>query len=128
MIIFFYKGLTKNPKIGNTTIWVLPNMWRLGRVRNTRFGMDPSYEILQNTAKCQGYSFYRFWVVNWKPTGAKFISCWKFMTRYMFLHCGGASMYKKSKSQQTRHTKKIVCQNFQFFQHLKITFMCMSFS
>ena len=31
---------------------------------------------------------------------------------------------KSQKSQQTRHTKKIVCQNFQFFQHLKITFMC----
>ena len=41
----------------------------------------------------------------------------------MFLHCGGACIQKKSKSQQTRH-KKTVCQNFQFFQPLKITFMC----
>ena len=48
----------------------------------------------------------------------------KSITRHMFLHCGGACMYKKSKSQQTRYTKKIVCQNFQFFQRLKITFMC----
>ena len=48
----------------------------------------------------------------------------KRITRHKFLHCGGACMYKKSKSQQKRYTIKFVCQNFQFFQHLKITFMC----
>ena len=30
MIIFVYKGLTKNPEIGNTPVWVLLNIWRLG--------------------------------------------------------------------------------------------------
>ena len=40
----------------------------------------------------------------------------------MFLHHGGARMYQKS--QQTSHTKQIVFQNFQFFQPIKITFMC----
>ena len=25
--------------------------------------------MLLNAAKCQGYSFYRFWVINGKPTG-----------------------------------------------------------
>ena len=34
MAISFYKGLTRNPEIGNTPIWVLLNIWRLGRARN----------------------------------------------------------------------------------------------
>ena len=29
MIIFFYKGLTRNPEIRNTPVCVLPNIWRL---------------------------------------------------------------------------------------------------
>ena len=43
--------------------WVLPNIWRLGWVRDTRFGTNLSNEMLLNAAKCQGYSFYRFWVI-----------------------------------------------------------------
>ena len=31
MIIFFYKGLTRNPKVGDSPFWVLPNIWRLGQ-------------------------------------------------------------------------------------------------
>ena len=41
----------------------------------------------------------------------------------MFLECGGACIYKKSKSQQARHTKKL-CAGIQFFQPVKTTFMC----
>ena len=37
MSIFFYKGLTRNPEIGNTLVWVLPNIWRLAGVRDTKF-------------------------------------------------------------------------------------------
>ena len=40
MIISFYKGLTRNPEIGNNPVWVLPNIWRLGRVRSTEFGTE----------------------------------------------------------------------------------------
>ena len=43
----------------------------------------------------------------------------KSITRCTFPHCGGARMHQKS---QTRH-KKIVYQNLQFFQPLRITFM-----
>ena len=57
------------PEIGNIPVWVLPNIWRLRRVRNTIFGMNVSNEMLLNVAKCQGYSFYRFWVITGKPTG-----------------------------------------------------------
>ena len=42
MTIFFYKGLTRNSEIGNTNVWVLPNIWRLGRVIDTKFGTNVS--------------------------------------------------------------------------------------
>ena len=45
------------PEIGNSPVWVLPNIWRLGRVRNTKFGTKISNKILLNAAKCQGCSF-----------------------------------------------------------------------
>ena len=32
MTIFIYKGLTRKLEIGNTPVWVLPNIWRLGKV------------------------------------------------------------------------------------------------
>ena len=54
LIIFFYKGLTKNPEIGNIPARVLPNIWKLGRVRDTKLGTDVSNEMLLNAAKCQG--------------------------------------------------------------------------
>ena len=68
MTISFYKGLTRNPEIGNTPVWVLLNIWRLRRVRNTKFDTNVSNKILLNTAKCWGCSFYRFWIVKGKPT------------------------------------------------------------
>ena len=68
MTISFYKGLTRNPEIGNTPVWVLPNTRRLGLVRNAKFGANVSTKMLLNPAKYQGYSFYRFWVIKEKPT------------------------------------------------------------
>ena len=69
MTIFVYKGLTRNTEIGNTPFWVLPNIWRLGQARDTKFGKNVSNKMLLNAAKCQGYSFYRFWVIKGKPRG-----------------------------------------------------------
>ena len=69
MTIFFYKGLARNPEIGNTPVWDLPNIWRLGQVIDTKFGTIVSNRMLLNAAKFQGYSFYRFWVIKGKPTG-----------------------------------------------------------
>ena len=66
MTIFFYKRFTRNSEIGNNHVWVLPNNWRLGQVGDTKFGKNVSNKILLNATKCQGYSFYRFWVI--KPT------------------------------------------------------------
>ena len=69
MTIFFYKGLTRNPEIGNTHIWVFPNIWRLEWVMDTKFDTNVSNRMLLNDAKFQGYSCYRFWVIKGKPTG-----------------------------------------------------------
>ena len=63
MTIFFYKGLTKYPEIGNTPVGILPNIWRLGQVRDTKFDTNVSNKMLLNAAKCQGYSFYCFGVI-----------------------------------------------------------------
>ena len=49
--------------------WVLPNIWRLGRIRNTKLGTNVSNTMLLHAAKCQSYSFYRFWLMKGKPTG-----------------------------------------------------------
>ena len=54
MTIFNYKGLTRNPEIGNSSIWVFPNIWRLGQVRDTKFNTNTnvSNEMLLNAVKC----------------------------------------------------------------------------
>ena len=52
MTIFIFKGLTRNPEIGNTPVCVLPNIWRLGQVRDTTFGTNVSNRMLLNAAKC----------------------------------------------------------------------------
>ena len=71
MTVFFYKGLTRNPEIGNTSVWVLLNIWRLRWVRDTKFGTGLFNEMLLNAAKSQGYSFCSFWVIKGKPTGRR---------------------------------------------------------
>ena len=71
MTVFFCKGLSRNPEIGIPPSEFLPNIWRLGRPRDTKFDMDVFYEMLLNAAKYQGYSFYRFRVIKGKPTGSK---------------------------------------------------------
>ena len=68
MIIFFYKGLTRNPEISNTPVWLFPKIWRLGRVRDTRFSTNVSNKMLKNPAKCNGYRSYHFLVIKGKPT------------------------------------------------------------
>ena len=67
--IFFYKGLTRKPEIENIPVWVFPNIWRLGWVMDTKFGMNISNKMLLNAAKFQGYSFCHFGVIEGKPIG-----------------------------------------------------------
>ena len=69
--VIVIKRLTWNPDIGNTLVWVWPNIWRLGWVNDTTFCTNITNKMFLNTAKSQGYSFYRFWVIKGKPTGGK---------------------------------------------------------
>ena len=48
MTIFFYNGLTKNPEVGNTPVWVLPNIRRLEQVKDTKFATIVFNKILLN--------------------------------------------------------------------------------
>ena len=68
MTISFYKGLPRNLGIGNTPseFFSISGDWdELGITNLAR----TSNKMLLNAAKCQGYSFYRFWVIKRKPTG-----------------------------------------------------------
>ena len=73
VVISFCKGLSRNLEIGSTPVWVLPNIWRLERVRNTKLGMELSNKMLLYVVECQGYNFYHFWVIKQKPTGGGWI-------------------------------------------------------
>ena len=42
------------------------NIWRLGRVRDTKFSKNVSSEMLLNAEKCWGNRFYRFGVIKGK--------------------------------------------------------------
>ena len=68
MTIYFYQELTRNPEIGNTLVRVLPNIWRLGWVRDIKFDKDDPNELLLNVEKCHGYTFYHFWVIKGKQS------------------------------------------------------------
>ena len=68
--ISFFKGLTINPEIVKNRVWALPSIWRLGWLRNNKFGKSVSNKMLLNAAKCQGDTFYIFWVIKAAiPTG-----------------------------------------------------------
>ena len=64
----FYEGFTRNPEIGNTSVWVSPNIWRLAS-KEYQIDTKVSNKMLVNAAKYQGYSFYRIWVIKGKPSG-----------------------------------------------------------
>ena len=70
---FLYKKLIRNLEIGNTSAWTLPNIWRLAQVRDTNFDTNISNKMLLNAAKCQGYSFYLFWVIKGNQAGVKLL-------------------------------------------------------
>ena len=44
----------RNPEIGNIPVLVFPNIWRLGRVKDTKFGTNVSNKILLNATKYRG--------------------------------------------------------------------------
>ena len=69
MTICVYKGLTRNPQIKGTPVWVLSNIWRLRPDRDPNFDTNVYNKMVFNVAKVKGYNFYRFWVIKDNPTG-----------------------------------------------------------
>ena len=57
MAISFYKGLIRNTEIGYAPFWVLPNIWRLGQVKNIKIGMNIFNKMLLNVVKCRVIAF-----------------------------------------------------------------------
>ena len=55
MTIFSFQFSSMSSKSGNRNnpVWVLPNIWRLTRVRDIRFGKNVSHKMLLNDAKCK---------------------------------------------------------------------------
>ena len=66
MTIYFFKGLARKLEIRDTPVWVLPNIKRLGQVRDTK---NVPNEFLLNVAKYHGYSFYHFKINKKRATG-----------------------------------------------------------
>ena len=56
MTIFVYKGMTRNPEIRNTPVYVLPNIYRLSWVSDTKFGTNVSNEKLLNATKVTAFT------------------------------------------------------------------------
>ena len=57
MTTFIYKGSTRNPEIGNTLVWVFPNIWRLGQVGDTKFSTKVSNKKLLNASNAKVTAF-----------------------------------------------------------------------
>ena len=53
----FIRYFTRNPEFGNTPVWVLPNIWRLGQVGNTKVGTNFSNKLLRNAANATVTAF-----------------------------------------------------------------------
>ena len=58
MTIFFYKGLTRNPEIGNSPVWILLYVWRLGRVREIKFVTNVTNKMLLNAARVTAFTIF----------------------------------------------------------------------
>ena len=92
-------------KSRNTPIWVFPNIWGLGKVRDIKFGTNVSNIGLLNAAKWQGYSFYRYLVIMGKPTegGRREVGGWGVKSQhthnhFSILHLNIASLNKHIES------------------------------
>ena len=68
MTVFFIRNWSEIRK-SETPPSEFSNISRLGQAKDTKFGVNVSNEMLLNATKCQGYTFYHFWVIKGKPTG-----------------------------------------------------------
>ena len=52
VMTIFFKRFSRSPEIGSTPVLVLPNIWRLGQVRDTKYGTSGPNKMLLNATKC----------------------------------------------------------------------------
>ena len=79
--IFVYEGFTRNPEMGNILVWVLPNIWRLGRVRDTKFDTNDSNEKLLEAVKVTAFTVSELLSTSPPPSSAQ-IMVKKYSTFY----------------------------------------------
>ena len=65
MTIFVDKGFTKNSEIGKNPVWVLSNIWRLGKIRNTKLSLIKNFRntklsLIKNYLMLQNARFTPF--------------------------------------------------------------------
>ena len=110
MTIYFYKGLTRNPEIGNTLVWVSPNILRFGWANYAKHSTDVSNKMLLNAAKYKGYSFYCSWVIKGKPTGGK-ITTSPTQINMEMPECRLFTLYNAQQEQVTAKVAKLSSKN-----------------
>ena len=69
MTISFNMRLTRNLEIPPSEFCPISGDWDEVGIPNLAFGTSLSNKMLLNAAKCQRYSFHRFWVIKGKPIG-----------------------------------------------------------
>ena len=60
MVIFGYKGLSRNPETRNIPVWFLSNIWRLEKIKDAKFGTNISNKMLMNAVKCQFLPYFSY--------------------------------------------------------------------
>ena len=61
-----FPDMTSSSNVFDVVLFLLSSL-----VRDAKLDTNVSNKMLLNAAKCQGCSFYRFWVIKGKPTGGK---------------------------------------------------------
>ena len=60
LVIFGYKGLSRNPETRNIPVWFLSNIWRLEKIKDAKFGTNISNKMLMNAVKCQFLPYFSY--------------------------------------------------------------------
>ena len=76
LVLFLLSSLVAGPSFMSILslvqeLWQFLETRRLGQVTDTKFETNVSNKMLLHAAKCQSYSFYRFWVIKEKLAGGK---------------------------------------------------------
>ena len=119
---FFYKGLSRNPEIINAPAWVLPYIWRLWWVRDTKFRTNVYIEMLLNAAKCRKMLlFIQTKIARMEEVSKNYLQL-KASTECIYLW--GKNREKIKKLDDSRSQNSLIFQTiFKYFQILVVLLM-----